>query len=264
MELHSLLQHGARFAPHLVQHHPEHVTADLPRRRSRSNGARPGSFHDPPDKEPDVLNLARRERVWADIFRADQLRESLPPAWDQLAQGTQGCAGLLHVNHQRWWTGFSPVSTFNRFTRRWDAPEELTPAIAVFTDLILRGGVPELICPVFFGASLTPLRKKCGGIHLIACGTWRRPAAKLVLRRISIDFSAYLAPHRLEVGAKGGSEICAHAGQSLRRMSIFDPYCKCSFSECKIQVQMFRTILFRNEEQSKTNFLLELTHNSQN
>ena len=96
-----------------------------------------------------------------------------------------------------------------------DAATELATVVASFMDLVLRGEVPELIRPVFFGAALTPLKKKCGGIRPIACGcVWRRLAAKIILRRISSDLAGYLAPHQLGVGVRGGSEIGAHAGRT--------------------------------------------------
>ena len=58
---------------------------------------------------------------------------------------------------------------------------ELATAIGHSLDLVLRGDAPEPVCPTFFGASLTPLRKKCGGICPIAVScTWRRLASQIV------------------------------------------------------------------------------------
>ena len=85
-----------------------------------------------------------------------------------------------------------------------EAGAELSLAIRRLLDLLLVGGVPEAVRPVFFGASLTPLKKKSGGIRPIAVGcVWRRLSAKIVLRRISPDLVDYLKPHQLGVGVKG-------------------------------------------------------------
>ena len=94
-----------------------------------------------------------------------------------------------------------------------DAATELAVALCRLLDVLLRGEMPEDIRPVFFGAALTPLKKKCGGIRPIAVGcTWRRLTSKILLGRISEDLADYLQPHQLGVGVKGGSEIGAHAG----------------------------------------------------
>ena len=51
----------------------------------------------------------------------------------------------------------------------------LLRALTAFTNLVLTGAIPEQIRQVFFGASLTALTKKDGGIHPIAVGcTLRR------------------------------------------------------------------------------------------
>ena len=99
--------------------------------------------------------------------------------------------------------------------RMGDAAAGLLAAISSFIGLLLRGEVPEVVRPVFFGAFLTPLRKKDAGIRPIAVAcTWRRLASKIVLGRISSDLSEYLVPHQLGVGVRGGAEIGAHAGRA--------------------------------------------------
>jgi len=80
---------------------------------------------------------------------------------------------------------------------------------------VLAGKVPKSFCPVFYGASLTALRKKCGGPRPVAVGnTWRRLAAKIVCARVTPALSERFTPHQLGVGARGGAEAGAHAAQT--------------------------------------------------
>ncbi|OXA43090.1 LINE-1 retrotransposable element ORF2 protein [Folsomia candida] len=77
-----------------------------------------------------------------------------------------------------------------------------------------QGEVPTEICPIFYGASLTALLKKTGGIRPVAVSNvWRRLLAKIVANRITPNLREYLAPHQLGVGVKGGSEAGAHAAR---------------------------------------------------
>ncbi len=48
--------------------------------------------------------------------------------------------------------------------------EVLLRALAVFINHALAGNVPQPVQPVFFGATLIPLRKKEGGVRPIAVG----------------------------------------------------------------------------------------------
>ena len=57
--------------------------------------------------------------------------------------------------------------------------QRLLRALTAFTNLLLAGATPLDICPLFFGASLTALNKKVGGVRPIAVGcTLRRLVAK--------------------------------------------------------------------------------------
>ncbi len=95
-----------------------------------------------------------------------------------------------------------------------DEGDGLVEAICGFVNHVHNGGVPETFCPLFYGASLTALKKKSGGIRPIAVGsTWRRLAAKVIISRITPDLVGYLAPHQLGVGIKGGAEIGAHTAR---------------------------------------------------
>lgn len=93
-------------------------------------------------------------------------------------------------------------------------PAKLVDAIAGLVDHCLRGQVPPSICPLFFGATLTALKKKTGGIRPIAVAKpCRRLVAKIVLSRITPKLVSYLAPHQLGVGTKGGAEVGAHTAR---------------------------------------------------
>lgn len=94
--------------------------------------------------------------------------------------------------------------------------DDLKEAICAFLNLILNGGIPQNICPLFYGASLTALKKKSGGIRPIAVGnSWRRLAAKVVLSRITPQLINHFSPHQLGVGIKNGAEIGAHSSGLL-------------------------------------------------
>ncbi|OXA58286.1 Retrovirus-related Pol polyprotein from type-2 retrotransposable element R2DM [Folsomia candida] len=90
----------------------------------------------------------------------------------------------------------------------------LLNAMLKFLDLVLRGDVPKSICPIFFGASMTALRKKTGGIRPVAVGnTWRRLISKIAVARMSSTLVEIFSPHQLGVGIKGGAEAAAHAAR---------------------------------------------------
>ncbi|XP_021959247.1 uncharacterized protein LOC110855135 [Folsomia candida] len=92
--------------------------------------------------------------------------------------------------------------------------DQLAEAMRTFLNKVLNGGVPSTFCPLFYGASLTALKKKSGGIRPIAVGnTWRRLAAKIIVGRITPQLIKPFSPHQLGVGIKGGAEIGAHAAR---------------------------------------------------
>lgn len=95
-----------------------------------------------------------------------------------------------------------------------DTGMKLVKTICSFADVVLCGKVPDVVCPTLFGASLTALNKKSGGIRPIAVGnTWRRLVSKIVVTRITPQLVDYFSPHQLGVGIKGGAEIGAHAAR---------------------------------------------------
>ena len=74
--------------------------------------------------------------------------------------------------------GFKPQHLLELVTCQSNGPALLT-AITGFINLVLDGGCPASVCPVFFGARLIALEKKSGGYRHIAVGyTFRRLAAK--------------------------------------------------------------------------------------
>jgi len=90
----------------------------------------------------------------------------------------------------------------------------LLAAIGKLVDLMLRDDIPPSIIPNLFGASLTALKKKTGGIRPIAVGlVWRRLAAKVVVSRVTPELEKKFSPHQLGVGVRGGAEAGAHAAR---------------------------------------------------
>ena len=88
----------------------------------------------------------------------------------------------------------------------------LISALARFVTLVLGGKTPTSIRPMFFGASLTALAKKDGGVRPIAVGcTLRRITAKVASLKVRDEMAVLLAPHQLGYGMKGGAEAAVHA-----------------------------------------------------
>ena len=95
-----------------------------------------------------------------------------------------------------------------------DGGAALVSALAQFVTLVLAGKTPLSICPFFFGASLTALTKKEGGIRPIAVGcTLRRLAAKVACFRVREEMADLLAPKQLGYGVSGGAEAAVHAAR---------------------------------------------------
>ena len=89
-------------------------------------------------------------------------------------------------------------------------------ALVDFCALVLRGDTPEEVRPLFFGASLVALRKKCDGVRPIAVGcTLRRLVAKVACNKVVGDMAHVLAPRQLGYGVWGGSEAAVHAARSF-------------------------------------------------
>lgn len=83
--------------------------------------------------------------------------------------------------------------------------------LAAFVSLVTNGKTPAEIRPLFFGARLTAISKKGGGVHPIVVGcTLRRLVAKIASGIVLGDMSALLAPRQLGFGVKGGAESAVH------------------------------------------------------
>ena len=94
------------------------------------------------------------------------------------------------------------------------AAGNLVSSLAAFAALVLSGEVPVSIRPFFFGANITALQKKDGGIRPIAVGcTLRRLVAKVAGARVMEEMGALLAPRQLGYGTKLGSEAAVHAAR---------------------------------------------------
>ena len=94
-----------------------------------------------------------------------------------------------------------------------DAGHKLCEVIQKLMQQVISGQVPTSFTHIFFGAALTALLKKCGGIRPVAVGnTWRRLAAKILCTRVR-PIAESFAPHQLGVAVKGGCEIGSHAAR---------------------------------------------------
>ncbi len=75
--------------------------------------------------------------------------------------------------------------------------DKLTDALGHLTTIIISGEIPTNIRPILFGANLTALLKKDGGIRPIAVGnTIRRLSAKVSCNRIREEAAKYLCPRQ--------------------------------------------------------------------
>lgn len=84
----------------------------------------------------------------------------------------------------------------------------LLSALVNFTYLVLRGDTPELVRPLFFGASLGALRKKCRGVLPIAVGcTLRHLVAKVACNLVMDDALQLLAPCQLVLESVVGQRL---------------------------------------------------------
>ncbi len=83
-------------------------------------------------------------------------------------------------------------------------------------NLMAAGGVPSGVAPYLCGARLHAAKKKGVGIRPIAVGNLlRRLVGKLVSSALADKAAAYLSPHQLGVGIRGGCEAIVHAVRQL-------------------------------------------------
>ncbi|OWA52981.1 putative Retrotransposable element SLACS 132 kDa protein [Hypsibius exemplaris] len=94
--------------------------------------------------------------------------------------------------------------------------ERLSEQVAALLNIMLRGKVPLEVCPLLYGATLTALKKKDGGIRPIAVGTvWRRILGKIVAKRVMSQMALLMRPCQLGCGTRGGVEAAAHATRAF-------------------------------------------------
>ena len=92
--------------------------------------------------------------------------------------------------------------------------KKLLAALTAFTNLVLSGNTPVQVRPLFFGATLTALNKKDGGVRPIAVGcTLRRMVAKVASRTVLERMGSLLAPLQLGFGTPLGAEAAAHSAR---------------------------------------------------
>ena len=88
----------------------------------------------------------------------------------------------------------------------------LLSALTSFCHHVMGSLTLESARPIFFGATLIPLKKKDGGISPIAFGqTLRRLVTKCLSRRVAVTVGADLVPLQLGCGVPLGCEATAHA-----------------------------------------------------
>ena len=86
----------------------------------------------------------------------------------------------------------------------------LLPALVSFVQMVLEGRTPLSIRPFLFGANLTALHKKDGGIRPIAMScTLRHLVAKIAVSKVREELTSLLAPRQLGFGGKGGAEAAS-------------------------------------------------------
>jgi hypothetical protein len=92
-----------------------------------------------------------------------------------------------------------------------DTGPALLTSITALVNALLRGQCAHDVIPILFGASLTALEKKTGGIRPIAVGYfWRRLSAKCANFFATTKLAAYFSPLQLGVGVRGGCEAAIH------------------------------------------------------
>lgn len=101
-----------------------------------------------------------------------------------------------------------------------EAGVRLLASLTKFVNLILRGEVPGFARSAFYGATLTALSKKDGGVRPIAVGnTLRRLATKVGAWSSSAALGGSLRPVQLGYASRGGCEAAAHAARRYLKES---------------------------------------------
>ncbi|GAU90716.1 hypothetical protein RvY_03094 [Ramazzottius varieornatus] len=81
---------------------------------------------------------------------------------------------------------------------------------------MLQRKVPDAVCDVLYGASLTALEKKDGGLRPITVGnTLRRLTGRIVARRVGREMEGRVHPEHVGCGTRGGAEAAVHPVRSF-------------------------------------------------
>ena len=90
----------------------------------------------------------------------------------------------------------------------------LAQSLAAFINVVIKGSIPDMIQPLFFGARLIAFNKKDGGLRPIAVGlTLRRVAAKVLASIATPLLQSTFLPFQLGVGIPRGLEAGVHASR---------------------------------------------------
>lgn len=82
--------------------------------------------------------------------------------------------------------------------------------------LLAAGNAPPSVMLALTTSPLVALAKEGGGLRPIAIGeVLRRLVSKLAMARVRHEAQAYLEPHQVGVGTRGGGEAVVHAAQAL-------------------------------------------------
>ena len=95
-----------------------------------------------------------------------------------------------------------------------ESGHDFLTALTAFINLVLSGGCPSEVAPIFFGGRLLALNKKSGGVRPIAIGfSLRRLASKCANSFGTNNLKSYFHPHQLGVGISGGCEAAIHSAR---------------------------------------------------
>jgi len=95
-----------------------------------------------------------------------------------------------------------------------ESGHDFLAALTAFINLVLSGGCPSEVGPIFFGGRLLALNKKSGGVRPIAIGfSLRRLASKCASSFGINSLRSYFHPHQLGVGIPGGCEAAIHSAR---------------------------------------------------
>ena len=94
-----------------------------------------------------------------------------------------------------------------------EAGQRLLTALTELCNAVIAGELPAHVTQAFFGASLTAIRKKDGGIRLVAVGSiYRRLASKIIMaKRMASALTLELQPVQFFVDVRMGCEAAVHA-----------------------------------------------------